>query len=383
MRALIYPIIAFSFILLSSCEEAQEKNNEVFKQKVELVKIKEQPFYHEIRVQGNIETDEDVLITAEMAGQLTLINVHEGDKVTKGQILATIDASIIASNLQELETQLEYAEYVLDKQQKLLDNGVGTPFEVEAAKNRVNSIKASMNSVSTQKGKAAVKAPFSGTIDQVFAKEGQIAGPTAPLFRLVNNGTIHITSSISEKHFSNVKKGTKISVEFPNYSDTTLTTTIDHVGNYIDPVNRTFRIKSTIKNNDFFLPNMLAEVRIKDLDVEKGIVVPSESILKDQNNIDFVFVAEEVKEKKSKSKSKSKSEEKSKEESKSKGERESESESKEDDRAIEYQVRKVVVEVIEKFEGKALIHGTNIKSGNLVVVKGARGISDLEIVRTK
>lgn len=335
--------------LMTSCQsEAEEskENNGDFLPLVTAEKVELKPFKHEIRVQGNIETDQDVLISAEMGGLITGVTVNEGQRVSKGQVLASIDASVLNSNLQELETQLEYAEYMLKKQEELNEKGVGSEVELEGSRNQVAALKAKIKSLNTQKGKATITAPFSGVIDQVYGKNGQIAGPQSPLFRLVNNEIVDIVASVSEKHYANVQVGTAMEVSFPNYTDTTISLKVTNVGNYIEPTNRTVRIRSTIKNNDFLLPNMLAEVSITDLQVESGLVVPSKSILKDNENKDFVYVIEKNK----------------------KGS----------------VVAKRNVTVISKYEGNCLLaESSEIKIGELIVVEGARGVAQNDIVEVK
>lgn len=337
-------------LLLSACggaDDSDKKEDVPQSPLVVLSDVEQKAFTHEIRVQGNVETDEDITLSAEMGGLITSVNVKEGQTVRKGQVIAQVDASVLSSNVSEIQTQLEYAEYMLKKQEELQKRGVGSEFDLETAKNQVNSLKASMRSLNTQRGKAVIRAPFTGVVDQVYARNGQMAGPSSPIVRLVNNAKIDIVSSISEKHFSSVKIGTPIRVSFPNYVDTSIVLKITNVGNYIEPTNRTFRIMATVPNNTLFLPNMLAEVSITDMNVADGTVIPSRSILKDQNNKDFVYMATPVKGKK------------------------------------EYTVKKVFVNVLGKFEGETLIEPNDqVKKGKKVVVDGARGITDKDQVRS-
>lgn len=340
--------LSIALITFNSCS-SESTESDVKEEKlsplVNLQKAELKDFTHEIRVQGNVETDKDILINAEMGGLITSIKVKEGQTVRAGQTIATIDASILSSNAEELKTQLEYAEYMLGKQEELKKRGVGSEFDFETAQNQVNSLKTRMNSLNVQRGKAVIKAPFTGVVDVVFARNGQMAGPTSPIVRLVNNNSVDIIATISEKHISNVSVGTPIRVSFPNYNDTSITLHVTNVGNYIEPTNRTFRIMSTINNNTLLLPNMLAEVSITDLDVKGGLVVPSRSLLKDQNNVDFVYTTKK--------------------------------------KGGKYIVSKTMVQVIEKFNGEALIKTGSIEPGTMVVVEGAKGITEGDIVRTK
>lgn len=315
---------------------------------VTLGTIEKKNFVHKIIVQGSVETDEDVLLNAELGGLITQVHVQEGQRVSVGQVLVSLDAAMISSSMQELDTQLEYAQYMLDKQEELKKRGVGSEFEYKAAKNQVDGLKSKMKSLGTQRGKSSIKAPFSGVIDKIYAKNGQIAGPQSPLLRLVNNQEINITADISEKHLENIKIGTNVTVRFPNYRDTSIQLKITQVGNYIDPTNRTFRVMANMKNNSVFLPNMLAELEITDINVANAMVIPSRSVLKSQKNEDYIYLA--VKGKNN-----------------------------------TYKAKRIAIDLIEKYDGEAHVQSgsSSFKKGGRVVVEGAKGISDAEIIQAK
>ena len=227
------------------------------------------------------------------------------------------------------------------------NRGVGTEFEYETAKNQVKSLQSRLNSLNTQRGKTTIKAPFSGTIDDLYAKLGQMAGPGTPLMRLVNNNVVDITATVSERHYNNIKVGTPLEVSFPNYDMPSMQVKVTKVANYIEPTNRTFKIRSTVSNNKTLLPNMLAEVKITDLTVDNALVIPAKSILKSSDNRDFVWLVNK------------------------KGDG-------------NYTVKKVYVELVAKQAKSAYIeNNADIKDGALLIVDGARGITEKDQVRAK
>ena len=314
---------------------------------VTIGKVKEESFEHKISVQGNVETDQDAVINAELGGLISEIHVNEGDRVEKGQSLVSIDASMVNASIKEVQTQLDYANYLLKKQEELKSRDIGSEFDYEGALNQVNSLKSKLNTLELQRSKANILAPFSGVIDQVFAKQGQMASPQGPVLRIVNTNEITITADLSEKHLKNIKVGTVVKVSFPNFKDTTIAVKISSVANYIDPTNRTFRITATVNNNKILVPNMLAELEITDIKEEKALVIPSISILKDYNNRDYVFAAKKSKEN-------------------------------------TYTLKKVFVNEIEKFNGVSMIEvKEKLSVGSNLVVKGIKGITESDIVRTK
>lgn len=352
MKTTIKSLLAIAVIgiTVSSCGSNEENTETEAPKKqlplVEIAPVQIGAFTHQIKVQGDVKTDLDAMITSEASGILRSISVKEGQKVRKGQVLARIDGAILASNAEQIRTSLKYAEYMLEKQEELNKRGVGSEIELEGAKNQVNSLRSQLNTLGTQQGKTAVRAPFTGVIDQVIAKDGQMASPAQPLFRLVNNESVDIVSTISEKHIANVSVGKEMEVSFPNYMDTTIILKISNVGNYIEPINRTFRVKAHVPKNTWLLPNMLAEVKITDLQVTDGTVVESKSILKDNDGHNYLYILNQKNGKKV--------------------------------------AKKVVVDVISSYEGKTLVKAQDLLTADAqVVVAGALGIADNEIVRTK
>jgi membrane fusion protein (multidrug efflux system) len=311
--------------------------------------IEQKDFNHKIELQGNVETDQNILINSETAGIIRNINVKEGQKVSKGQTLVTIDAEILNSNINEVETALEMADYMFEKQTTLNAQGLGTEIELEQAKNQKRSLESKLKTLQSQRGKSVVRAPFSGVIDEVFTNLGEMASPQAPLIRLVNNRNIKITASVSETHLANVKLGTSVDVIFPNLNDTTIQSVVTYIGNYIDPVNRTFRVHVELKNNTTFLPNQIAKIKITDTDLKDALVINSNAILQDTDNKFYVYKLTSASNNK-------------------------------------YSLSKVYINLIKSYQGQSAI--TTVNAGELedqskIVLEGGKGVTENDIVKVQ
>jgi len=306
-------------------------------------KVKVEDFQHKVQIPGTVDSDMNALINAESSGVIQQIHVREGQTVTKGQILITIDSEILASTMNELETSLDLANYLFEKQQELKDKGVGVEIEYEQAKNQKLALESKIKTLRSQKGKTVVHAPFSGVIDDIMVTQGEMAAPQIPLLRIVNNREVTVNASLSENLLSKIKVGTPVEMIFPSLDDTTIISTVSVKGNYIDETNRTFRIQIHIKNNTLLLPNQFVEVNVTDFKRDSAIVINSESILQDTDNKTFVY-------KITKSAT-----------------------------GNTYSVEKIYVNVIKQFEGYACIEGA-IKNDDLLVVKGAKGITASDLV---
>ena len=251
--------------------------------------IEQKDFVHKVEVQGAVETDENVLLSAEMQGTIRVIHVKEGQHVSKGQALVTIDSEILQSSIDEVETQLEMATYMFEKQEKLMQEGVGVEIEYEQAKNQKKSLEKRLQTMRSQKGKTIVRAPFSGVIDDIMVSIGDMASPMVPVLRLVNSKNVTVSASLSENLLADVRVGSVVDLVIPSLHDTVINGVVSYKGNFIDPVNRTFRIQVNIKNNKLLLPNQVARVNVVDYFEKDALVVNSESVLQDTQNNTYVY----------------------------------------------------------------------------------------------
>jgi RND family efflux transporter MFP subunit len=254
-------------------------------------KAEEKEFNHYIEVQGIVKADKTIGLRAEMGGTITAILIKQGQRVSKGQILATLESSVIDNSVLQLTTQLNLATTTYERQARLWDQKIGSEIQFLQSKAQKEGLENSLNSLKAQAYKMKIIAPFSGIIDQVFAKTGELISPQTPFLRLVNLDNVYIESEITETYLKAITKGTKALVHF-NSINTTIEASITQVGNFINPNNRSFKTRIDIKNtNNDLKANLLANIKINDFNAS-GIVIPSKFIQQDRNGNTFVYVLE-------------------------------------------------------------------------------------------
>lgn len=247
-------------------------------------------FRHYFEVYGNVESDQAASIFPENPGVVQKIEVSEGQTVDKGQVLVRLDAEVLKRNLTELQTSLDLANTLFEKQKRLWDQNIGSEVQFLEAKNRKESLENSISTLQEQVNKAVIRAPFAGVVDKIFPKVGEMASGQMPVIRLVNTSSLYITADVSERYLGKVNEGDKVSVII-NRTDTMISE-IARVGSYINPNNRSFEVRVQVPEGDnHLMPNSLVVLKINDYTVEDAIAIPSSLIMQDGDGSDYVYVA--------------------------------------------------------------------------------------------
>lgn len=242
------------------------------------------------QLQGLVASERNVMVSAEMGGTITRVFVKDGQVVSKGQTLATLDGSAMAAQMAELKKGYELAVTSFEKQEILWKQNIGTEMQFLQAKNRKESLEKSLATAQIQLGKFTLKAPISGVVDQLLKNEGEILGPGMPFARVVDASQIKIQADVSESYLQSIKKGDEVEIFYPSLKKKSKEK-IFSVGNYIHPENRTFSVYILPSGNlQDLKPNLLALITAYDFVKSNVISVPTKLIRNDGNG-DYVLTA--------------------------------------------------------------------------------------------
>jgi membrane fusion protein (multidrug efflux system) len=256
------------------------------------VLVEPQDFSHYFTVYGTVESNKSINLYAESSGQILSINVKRGQNVARGQLLAELDGSVLKQNVVEVEKSLELAKELYEKQSKLwIEDKIGSEVQYLEAKNRKESLETRLETLKAQLAMTRVRAPFSGVIDDIFPKVGEMASPQMPMFRLVNLNDVYLTAAVSEAYVGKIKTGTPAHVTFSSVNEK-FDTEVVRVGSFINPDNRTFDVNVSLKENNELKPNMMGAVNLEDYTAKNALVVPSRLILESPNGDSYIYIFE-------------------------------------------------------------------------------------------
>jgi RND family efflux transporter MFP subunit len=262
---------------------------------VSTITLKDTVFNHYLEVQGNVNTKENIVVQPEFSGTLTALYVKAGQRVTKGQILGKIDDAGMGQQLASMENQYALAKTTFERQKNLWDKKIGSEIQFLQAQTQMISAQKAVAQMRAQVAKTVVRAPFSGTIDDVFVERGQVVAPNPQgLMRIVNLSNMYVSTTVPETYIGKLKPGTEVAV-FLTSLGKTYKGKVRQVANFINPSNRSFGIEVSVPNPDNLLrPNQVAKLKIIDYTTNNAIVVPTNVVQEDGEHNKFVFIATNV-----------------------------------------------------------------------------------------
>lgn len=258
---------------------------------VTILTAKSEVFNHFVELQGSVKTKENIIIYPEMPGILIDIYVKKGQKVSKGQLLASIDDGGLEQQVSQLEIQANLAQTTFERQKRLWDQKIGSEMAYLQAKSNYEAQNKAVKQLKIQLDKTRIKAPFSGVIDDIMTDEGSVVSPgQSPIIRIVNLNNMYIEADVPETYVKDITKNKTVEVEFPVLNKT-MDATISQAGNFINPANRTFKVEVSVPNKDENIkPNMTAKIRINDYKNNTAILIPQGIISENASGQQYVFI---------------------------------------------------------------------------------------------
>jgi len=231
-----------------------------------------------LTLSGSVISDNQKMITSRFMGFVTSVNVSEGEKVKRGEVLYTIDSREIdsAKRQAELSLQMYQNQYTnvkinLERHKRLLKKDMVSKYEVEnlelAEKNlkdMINIAKARLQEVQNQYKYLNIKAPNDGVVVAKNIKVGEMAMPGMPAIILSDLSNLKILAEISESNLQAIAYGKKVVVKIPSIGFKTIGK-VSAIIPSSNPMTHTFKIKVSFdkNNNNKIFPGMYATVDIK------------------------------------------------------------------------------------------------------------------------
>jgi len=259
---------------------------------VELMNLGKNNFSHFVSLYGEVASDQDVDMSPKSMGLVTSVKVTEGQRVSKGQLLALLDDEMVNKRLKEAKDSYEFIKTIFEKQKRVWEKNVGSELEYLKAKNDLESMENRLSILKEELSNMRIVAPFSGVIDKVYIKEGEMASPNFPAFHIVSESDLKVRADVSESVSYRLNKGESAEVFFPDLDLDTLDLKISAISKSIDKANRTVSVFVDLPKSVYnkVKPSMLASVRFKTAQIDSALTLPT-NLLQQEGTTEYVFVA--------------------------------------------------------------------------------------------
>lgn len=312
----LFLVLALLALVAAGCggadgsDEARDDNGEPATRSVRVETLVLQPttFEDVIQITGTVKSSNDATLSAQSSGTLEYL-APLGRTVAQGAVVARIDAGLANAALQQTEAQVaaaqaqfELAEDNLKRQEPLYQDSVISALEFQNVKAQYNQAKAGLEqakAASTQARKqvsnTTINAPFSGTVEEHFAEQGEQVNPGMEVLRVVNTSSVKVEVGVPERYAGDVEVGTPVEINFKAYRGEMRRGQVSFSGSAINPQSRAFPIEVEVSNTDRKLkPQMIAEVFVTLETLPNVLIVPQAAIVRDEEgNSVFVVDSEE------------------------------------------------------------------------------------------
>ena len=240
---------------------------------------------------GTIEEKMGSTLSFEIAGNITSIRVEEGDRVSKGQLLATINPTTVKEAHRATLTTLKQAQDAYRRFRPLHQSGTISDMKWVEIESKLEQAKAAESIARQQLSHSTLTAPFAGVIAAKNVDLGTYVLPGQPVLKLANVAQVNAKISVPETEISHLHVGDKVKLTVAALSGAIFRGTISEKGIDANPISHTYDVKVGITNpQGRLLPGMVCNAQVQGSAATPfHITVPSQSIELDVDNSRFVW----------------------------------------------------------------------------------------------
>lgn len=264
---------------------------------VSVATVRTQEWAPEFHSVGSLTAVQGVQISSPLAGKVTRILFHSGERVRKGQLLIQIDDSSQQAQLHHDQALARLARINLERARRLFRSKAASQADVDTAQANRDAALAQVQNDRAMLDKLAVRAPFSGVLGVREVDLGQYLTPGQAIVDLQAWNPLYVDFTLPQQSLPLVHPHDHVKLTVNAYPKETFTGSVEAVGSRVDPATRNFQVRARIANPDHRLrPGMFGTVTLVRSLQHKVLAVPVTAIAYNTYG-DYVYVVEKKEEK--------------------------------------------------------------------------------------
>lgn len=250
-------IFLLSSLLLIACSEKQpqeEKGAEITSVPVLTEQVEKISDAEPIISSGKIASKDETRLSFKIGGVISSINVDEGDKVRKGQVLARLDLIEINAQVSQAQSALEKTKRDLDRAMRLYKDTVVTLEQVQNLQTVQEVAEADLQIAQFNQQQAVIRATHSGTVLEQMAEQGENIGPGSPVFRISSSESAKVIRvGLSDVDVVRVQIGDNAEIFLDAYPGKKISAKVSDIAASADPSTGIFEVELSLQTKDLVL----------------------------------------------------------------------------------------------------------------------------------
>jgi len=290
MKRLIYPIACL--LLLNACGESQNSGASRPQRpptRVEVTTVVQQQEGQSVIRSGTLEAERQVKLITEEEGRIAELPVHEGDRVSTGQLLLRLNDSLIRAELRKAHAQRQQAALDVHRLEKLKRNQLISDDELARASTALDVARAEEELLQTRLTHTLIKAPFAGVVSARLAEPGDAVTSFTHVLTLTDESHLLAKLQLSELLLPAVSVDDPVTLRLDALGDRQFKGHILRIYPNIDPVTRQGTLEVLLDNPPpEARPGQLCRATLQ-LRPQPRLVIPFTSLRRDTQG-EYVFV---------------------------------------------------------------------------------------------
>ena len=332
-KRILAALLAASMTLCAGCgsqsDDTAEDDQTPSGTAVEVTEVTQGAMSTEYSVNGKVAADNEVQVFPMLAGQVLTLSVSEGDKVSKGQTLLSVDTSTVTSTMSSLresynatktatdkaienaQISVQQAQLAVENTEALLEAGAAAEQDLTKAKQGLEQaqagvaqaraqqaaslaqIQASMDQINKQASLGTVTAPCAGTVTTVNVVQGGMASSAQPAVVIAEDSRVKIKASVSEDVFAGLHVGDSAGVQISVLSDEVKTAKILSLPAAANQQTNLYDVSVSVPDGSDPAIGSFATVIFYTDRRENTLSVPTECVLTGNDNERYLFTVDE------------------------------------------------------------------------------------------
>ncbi len=290
MKKLFF-LIAVIFCVFTACRQKVTQEPVAEKARVRIAEVRHEMMSLPVSASGLVVPSQEIKLSFKTGGVIAGINVAEGDKVRRGETLATLNLSEIEAQVRQAAQGYEKSVRDYNRVRNLYADSVTTLEQLQNTETAMNVSKAVLEAATFNLQHSRINSPDDGIILKQLAEANEVIGPGYPVFVFGASGKgWKIKVGLADRDFVRISPGDSAQVALDAYPGVRFKAIVSRVGEAANSFTGTYEVEFELQHSGYKLASgFVAKLEIFPRRTEEYVYVPVQALVEADGNSGYVF----------------------------------------------------------------------------------------------